>query len=834
MSTPVQTPEHISLEISGLEPNEHAFGEQRLVASETALIDRLQVLFTFSPRAYDEIAHCIESATRPIEDRAVTDWQFASLDIVRSGFSWRYLGDIGTRLPEAYVLTPDSNPDKANRTSPAVHPMLLKGFDVAHTENRVMYHPRMRKVADVIQNDLGGRIPEIDQVLRQLVLQSDEVQFLRSFAQNAEKTKYTSLNPFWRYVRERSIEDDIQCRYGLQPDDILQTGTPAWREYHTRVHALDDEQILSKVKDPQDPLERLKKFFVPFIEVGADGRGTNVKITGFKKRDNEFNCWTEVQLQGSFLGSVNLVELTDRAASEFRLQFGKQDERADRIYQFFIMHFINQLFLDKTTDLDILINECADRTAGIIRGRLFGALYSLDLPEGPNDGLFNDLLRADKAGTPFLSYDDYSEKYREASITAHPSWERQGENKSSLINYEDSSLDATLIQARNIRRSTGRIGLINSETTVDTPHLSVQKPEITLEMKELFPGATLSILGYTAMRRLIGGDRMQITYVHDPENDPYNTCAIPIDSRRLEQLCEIYESIGLDKTVQAIKRKSNLTVDELTNILSATNKYRNADEESYKSVIMEVDTFQDFKDQIQEGVLHYQCSGAATFLGMSLEVLFPNYTSTRISGYTIPSEAGSSEFMSHAQVFFPHEGKKYVLDATPSNGGPARGFHFRDVLRNWLQTGSKSTKVISTDTSEDVKVDDNKPKSLFEVAERNSNHIPEKTPTELHANTLRRVESLLQVTLDTTKKDFYKTVARLSKRDPVRQALAAARTNLEDSDFSTRINETIERLEKYLEIPANLREKLQLGHYSAEIIEQLQRELQRLSQLKTS
>ncbi len=710
-------------------------------------------------------------------------------------------------------------------------------FDMSSIETEAFSFPKLNHLSGIFETEIILNFTEIDDVLKTLVLQSNEVQFLRSFAHPALKTKLAPLSPFWRYVKERGIEDDVQRRYGLQPDDILHTGTPAWREYHTRVHALDDEQIPSMEVDQREPLVRLKKYFEPYVERAAVAMGHGNSLIKINSHKNENNSFTEVEMEGSVYRGIALANLTDKVSADFRERFGKHPSRADRVYQLFIQLFVDRLFSDEYESLDQLISDCASRTANMIRLRLFEAHFTMNMPDGANDGLLNELLRGGKNDEAFLSFYDYASELLATSFSSYPRWKNN--NSSNVVSTSSSSnapLDGQLVQARKPRKLGGRIGIPAVRQITSEKNIADQLTDATIELEQPFPHATFELLGYTAIKHAMTGDKIQVRYAHNAENDPYETCTVPVDANRLADLCDVYESIGLVHTVQAIRKLTTVTVKDLVEILSMTSVYEEAGENSMTSIFAKIKYFEDFKTQIKDGRLCYQCTGAAAFLGMSLEELFPNYRSTRIDGYTIPTTVGAEGFMPHAQVVFTHEGKKYILDATPavSNDGRVdRRFRFRDLLS--LFRRAESAHDNRTESEEIEKATQTEETlDIFEEIKKTTPQIKVETGDETKANAQKRVESILQVILDTSKKDLYKTIARLSKRDPLRQAIAASRIPIDDPTYSTRLTSTIEQLEKYKDIPAKLRDKHQFGHYASDIIEQLQRELGRLLQLKSS
>ncbi|MBP7807587.1 hypothetical protein KA047_03775, partial [Candidatus Saccharibacteria bacterium] len=74
----------------------------------------------------------------------------------------------------------------------------------------------------------------------------------------------------------------------------------------------------------------------------------------------------------------------------------------------------------------------------------------------------------------------------------------------------------------------------------------------------------------------------------------------------------------------------------------------------------------DFGGLVQDKKLYLQCTSAATFLKRSLELGFEHGAVGSVSGKTIDPHSRIIHAAGHVQVTFLHEGRLYILDATPA------------------------------------------------------------------------------------------------------------------------------------------------------------------------
>jgi hypothetical protein len=155
----------------------------------------------------------------------------------------------------------------------------------------------------------------------------------------------------------------------------------------------------------------------------------------------------------------------------------------------------------------------------------------------------------------------------------------------------------------------------------------------------------------------------------DPAGDPYAEAAVPVPQAGVQKLIDAYKGLGLRNLATTLSHTPDLTVADLERHIHENTRYIVPKNRSFFS-----DTgLADFDEHVHKGELALQCTGSATFLMRSLELVFGEGCAAVQSGLVLPSGSTEVNAAEHMQVSFVHDGQTFMLDATGRLDSNAQG-----------------------------------------------------------------------------------------------------------------------------------------------------------------
>ncbi len=216
--------------------------------------------------------------------------------------------------------------------------------------------------------------------------------------------------------------------------------------------------------------------------------------------------------------------------------------------------------------------------------------------------------------------------------------------------------------ANQLRTSAGEV--LHDNRQDDTPRLimevplpggftpSDEQPDLTIAVLSVQPGNTLYVPGFTTSDVRQEAGRTICNFIKNETDDPYEACAVAIPNEVLDDVAAVYAKQGFNDLAYQIRSSHDMTVEGLTAILSQGMTYT-IDPQTDKSVAS------------IGGQPSVQCVGADELLRQGLNAAFGNCT-RGVGGYILGPRASSDiAALQHRQTLFIHDGRRYILDATP-------------------------------------------------------------------------------------------------------------------------------------------------------------------------
>lgn len=195
--------------------------------------------------------------------------------------------------------------------------------------------------------------------------------------------------------------------------------------------------------------------------------------------------------------------------------------------------------------------------------------------------------------------------------------------------------------------------LIASVRAAERPDQPTSNAEIVIALFDYDETQEPYIPGFTISSRTSSAGYTIFEFSKDAD-DPYESCAVMLSGRNVAIAGDAYARAGYHDIAKAIRNLPEMTVSDLVSIIENRLVYNTAPQ-SDRSVELQGDTFA------------VQCVGADEILRIGLQAAFPN-SSRGINGNLLASPNKTSKIngIAHRQTVFIHEGKRYILDATPA------------------------------------------------------------------------------------------------------------------------------------------------------------------------
>lgn len=779
--------------------------KEGIVAQDTRLLE----LISFPDQRADELKAQLRKLTERALATTLNPHDQDSLLITAGIVDWRLFGAQGGPLPLglAQGRTKDGSfgifyDTRTGFGSECIRAALAKLEDTGLDE-----------IIDELDRLIDKRYDQIRDLLKNILNDSQALQFIKTLAEGElpQDNEEHPIPPFWRIIRETQINQAIRTRWSLRPNEQIIPSTEPHHELRKELSRLDDERIFAKLKPSTSGLERLRSYFEKLLKSElVEGESPRIFV-GVGKVDGYNTLYTSQDPQG-----IDPSDILEAMGRRLASQINETGPHIQAVVGTWLSSLAKNILWPKETSesFDQLNLNAIEETCDILDESLLDCrslrprdyISSSNLRGILHAGLLNstdpliDLSQLKKDSSS--SHQHYSEVRGSAEIISTPVEERIGE-VIQFQSYTRGRYAHRILQFRPIIKDLppirGDEGLI---LKLDNAWTNDSHPYI--------PGYELS--GST-------GDKY--AFVPGIEGDAYAAADVILSKEQRLKLYELYSEIGLNDLADIVKRGSRLKVYDLASLISSEGIYASrSNTHALRPPLPSsryISSLGSFEELVRNNKLYIQCTGAAHFLRVSLEEIFGSGAAAvtegfKISRYTISTSAA------HAQTVFHHQGKTYLLDATPSTEGDRyKDYLFKTRRPFFFRPGN--------------------PLASTAIARVNA-RIPE-TPAFAHVETPR--ENAIQAirhTLDTQlteifqaldPNDAYEKINTLPEGDPFRATLEAT---LRASD-STITREELDRLSSYLEAYQNadnaLRRQMRVPSYDSQVVQLLQNTVGQLS-----
>jgi len=801
------------------------------------------------------VADIFQRAGRTYLDPA----QRRAVDILHEELQYKLFAPPGANLPESLIVV-RSNTNRASIWhNPAVSAESTSDYDRDRFFNDVVGRDLERVRYDILQA-LRLRQPEIETSLQEWVRELPEYEFLKSFETPAPMTRDMPLSPYWYQVRSQQITDDVRKRFGLTAEESIRLHPEALVALQVAQLRLDDEQMRSKDPEAISGLEKLKHFFRQDVEIQLEDLrqdeleeleidpGATLYPKGpWKVYEIRSEGGYAIELNGerrydpSELFNFEYTAGTIRDHYGFRISYGYLYDIAfnmlfdeDREWSSFeeyldvvVEQFAREMFESKVRRTDLTFLSSRD----IVQSEKFPYL-----PSSPafhvgaiakwRSSLALDLIRRsyETEGLGLASRPDL------ATINSRWQMERRAQTTIAAVIQEPLNLPqvSRVISLRPIPMGLPDIDYERSGQLVIELDNSSRSSRDPIPFIPGFEAVGMNVPSRQSPRQVVAYQAV--------EHDPYQSVSVSLPDTT--ELVSLYRQLGLESLARLIEERPDMTVQDLADSIHISSKYYLPDDDVDAEVHRVGDTLGSFLPWVKDGVLQTQCDGANLFLVRSLEILFGGRSAALHTGYILTPGESRITAVGHAQTIFEHEGKIYILDATPAGQpqyGEAQGIQRLDTSRSELLVAKESGMTLKTHDSPSKKADPIAPKidRLNIPTPLNADKLEAEHVQAAMGQLVLRLEGQLKAILQTpSETKLYERIIRLPRHDPLRASLSLFKRSLgERSVTLEEIDQHSRLLDGIQEAPLAVKHRLKVDQYDAVVLSSLVRLKNELRQL---
>lgn len=817
---------------------------EALPQPETKL-DLLRQRMEFGPEFELWATDKIEQAAQTVAATMMNADQLAALDATIDYTKWRLFGKFGGPLPQGMVMVEhDADTDyfyeEGERTEVDARKPYHYGLSSLAPK---LLDAGLNEVYDQAKLQIEDRLPDIQKNLTDIVTSSPEYAFFASFIQPPASKHEKPLNRFWKQVRAGQIEHDVRQRHAVPLGATILPGSIAYTELARRTHRLDDETMIQpNLKRPKSDLDRAREYFLPMLEKAFNELPYCLKedltFKGLKYYDDD-----EWRIIANDPDGTSGYYYPDEAIVKIRRildgQLHPKWVDGHTITREVSETMINAIFIpDQHTSMTQLLQEVTNTlvkdTIDVLTEELLYKGHYSCTPHQVDKIFLQTLRRPLGQSLPVVSpsillqgeYDNIDNNTR---------FDRMYSTGCSYSNYE--AMRALMHQTFGTVEQYGPANfkvpmrVILEHAMAPDVYLGAITGNEDMIITLGLPGRkVLTIPGY----KLVSGggifDR-RFGFVIDPNGDPYAECAVTINKTQQLNLANQYEMLGLTKLAASVQNKAILTVDNLVDLIARCSTYsvpraanttdKTSDEFDDISHFY-TDTLEDFKELVQGDTLHVQCTGASSFLGLSLEAVFGPCTTSKIGGLTIKSGDSKISGVNHQQTVFSYAGKQYILDATPSSnidwGTKPQPLPFTDAYK---QQQSANTPPYNPKHS-DLTLQNSKQYTTPEQPSANQ---------QVQALVSGFVQRMMVMFGQPNDQLLYKHMADFAKHDPARKAIQVLLRHKNGALDQQSIDQAITYFESCKIADAAAKRRLKIDYYTNGFLDQLITDMNYLSMI---
>lgn len=747
-----------------------------------------------------------------------------AIRLVGQEVEWRLYAKPGEPLPDHLVLVPKYYNDACNTLN--YHPRSPVGWHETKLiiERYLMPHGLANRL-EVNANHRRFYQDLIHQNIVDIVKSTPGCQLLASFGIESPQTEQQPLTPYWRQIREAQDEASIRTQFAIAEGQPIPLRSPADHARRRSQQQLDDETMpnQSRQTQPEDGFSRARAYFSQIV--CEPGDVIMWPPAGSKE--------VEAYVQHADGTCDNIGELLWEKLNDQFIDARNNLRMPEEFSTYFVNSFAHTLFtvnsnpdsLGYTAYLETYTNEYV---SGALPDNSFIPLGTSEL-NWAIDSYASGVAWRKQALGPVVSNLDYSEINLKRILVERLLTEEEANEKvgnCDRLQYEADKAKrvgvvrehlSTIVPSRAER-------LIQSQQFRELPAIDHTQPNLLVINfgERVFDDLSMPLIpGYiTVGHNASFGETF--AFIPDTEHDPYQTSGAPLGN--LKMLIQSYRSLGLESLATVLESGQIQTVDDLAQAIAQESVYSFGWE--YISKPQSID---EFAPLVKDGRLNVQCNGAANFLRLSLNQ-FGRYANTSTtSGYVLPANSSRIDGARHQQTIVTHQGKPYIIDATPSLP-PEEGYGSENGAANgntFRQTASVSPKPAEPAKP---KLDRTPvPEATYETPAFDMEEVVKEHREKNLAGLRQSLEAQLQIVLQQPNQDtLYKFVSNLPQHDPIRRTLSTA---IQASQPSTTTDDAV-KLVDYLQAVANATpqtlRKLRLTKYDPALFAQLQAVAERL------
>lgn len=809
---------------------EHESRFERLPVPELYEAARVLVdAFTLSSELAEELRPQLWTIGEKVANQVIEPEKRNAIALLTGIIDWYWFSAPEQETPPGMVLL---HYDDQETSTPAVDqriPYMNRSISNVVQEFRLT---GMQELEAAILRNFMGREPEINQAVQAIIKGSAEYALLKSFDDPRQKPEESPLNPFWRQVRERQIEDDVRKRHALDNGYSIAAHTQAGQDYRRLLHQLDQETMVNPQRPTShnDAVLRARSYALPFIAAAYEERV-----------GQHFDCVYYEEGTGLCVRGGNedegpeLYEYSQIAAYDMAKQLGLTEKQLRFIPEMFLEYAIESIVDPRQTDtLASILEEAIVRATNHVYDILVSGIV-------PHFGSYPDVygghhseviaLLRQPQGPIFDGKSIDSLQQRSRYEVADYDWHNTFRTMSNFSTEGELYLRSQTQHARvesygpsNFRVPARLVGSHRREHDLPRDHESTDLV-ITMDAFRTNLEEVPVIPGYMLVSERHDMYDTSYGFVVDQEGDPYRDCHVVINAAKRKQLADYYrDTVSMPELADKVESHKRLTVKQLVDYIRDHSDYHlphslegcRLDDEPLTTRTNYINAATGFSKFVVGGRLQTQCTGSAHFLRYSLSLAFGKGCAGVVVGHVLQSTSPIINGVQHAQTIFNHAGKQFILDATPPaniNGTNYQPIPGGDYTKRRI--GARALQLDRAD-HKDIAVVQPKEKKIITL---------EQEVDEL----ISGLRGLLRVAFDLPNDDqLFNHLIKLPQHDPARHAYETLVRFRAGSTGIEGIKEASGYLEKLSAADKENRRKVGFDHYSPDFVESLRSTVWRL------
>ncbi|NUS74489.1 MAG: hypothetical protein HOQ05_13990 [Corynebacteriales bacterium] len=699
-------------------------------------------------------------------------------------YEWEFFAKPGENFPSTQLMVTDGRETTVHNTFLGGRYDTIEYSDLSdHFQNFFSEIIEERNTYLFGTDGYADNDNEIEAATRAILVDSPQYRLFKLLAMPSPLLEEAPLTLADRQLIENNLRESILGPLRDSPERHAAPGFAAERVFKKQMHSLD-EQTKPQIRPASDPRNRIYNWLLQQARNGWSSTpikssldDDRVEKIAVQKNGNSYEIVAEYAS-----GKIdNINELVNDWSSD-ELPCEPRDLLYGTIFSSLLGYeFVRQFLRDDTTPpeqiLDTVVGELAEGWAwaghwdNLSDDEIYAILISLRRPQGP---MCADVPESGDFGTIPESYISQPNRQEESQNTTGIQSEHflriQQEIKATVLSREQieerKNITIGRVLSRDYQDQFSRL-IIGQSKARKYPEISDQAQHmLVVEFEESLDDTTEPYIpGYvtTANSGKQWAFRRSAVDLHKGAHD------VVIPRSGLAELVDAYGQLGLPSLAQALskleKTQGFVSADDLQKLISAHSVY------TYdKANELHPTALQGFSHCIRKGRLHVQCTGAASFLAMSLRLAMPDCRATIHTGLTL-SDDDRIHGLEHAQVALKHGNRLYLLDATPPSNlrGMARLKSFMRTRRAGFRNAQPSAPAVDPLT-------EHVPDPAEFVETITSGELVEHITPHISANVVVQLEEIMRPAFNvTTNADLYRAILNLPKRDPIRIAMEAGK-----------------------------------------------------------